>query len=304
MRRSRASTERSRTAQIVAAFAAVYVIWGSTYLAIRIGVRSEPPALFAGLRFLLAGVLMLAYAFWRGGTLPASARDWRSIAITGLLMLGGGNGLVTWAEQWIESNQAALMVASSALWLAGMGALGSRGEKVNALTVAGLLLGFGGVAVLVNIGVVHRLGPPMAYAALLAAPLCWSLGSVWARRAPVGCTPAVTSALQMLMAGAFLCGVGLATGEAARWRGETQALWVLLYLSVFGSCVAYGAYFWLVHQVPPARLGTYAYVNPAVAVLLGWWFLDEHLNRSQVAGTLIILAGVVLVTWASRVRKT
>src|ERR1043165_5313397 len=138
---------KSRTFQVLAAFGVVYVVWGSTYLAIRVGVASLPFALFAGARFLVAGAIMLVYARLRGGgSLPKAPIEWRNIAITAILMLVGGNGLVTWAEQWIQSNQAALIVATSALWLAGLGTLGPTGDRVSWLTLAGLLLGFLGVA--------------------------------------------------------------------------------------------------------------------------------------------------------------
>lgn len=290
----------SRTAQIVLAFAIVYVVWGSTYLAIRIGVEVLPPALFAGVRFLIAGLLMLLYAWWRGAQFPRAARDWRNITVTSLLMLAGANGLVTWSEQWIESNQAALIIATSALWLSWMGTWGPQGERLNALTILGLALGFGGVAVLVHSGLSLKSAPYLAYAGLILSPVLWAAGSVWSRRAPVGCPPAMTAALQMLIAGVVLSTLGVALGEPARWVWERDSLLALAYLILFGSCLGYGAYFWLVHQVPPARLGTYAYVNPAVAVLLGWWLLDEHLNATQVLGTVVILAGVVLVTLAAR----
>lgn len=290
----------SRPVQIAIAFAIVYLVWGSTYLAIRVGVQHLPPWLFAGVRFLIAGTLMLLYARARGARLPATRRDWTSIAVTGLLMLVAGNGLVTWSEQWVESNQAALIVATSALWLAWMGTWGVQGERLNPLTLLGLGLGFGGVVVLVQSGLSLRTAPPLAYAALSLAPLTWAAGSVWARRAPVSCPPVMTAALQMLIAGVVMTAAGLVLGEAPRWVNEPRALWALAYLVVFGSCLAYGAYLWLVHEVPPARLGTYAYVNPAVAVVLGWWLLDEHLNATQVLGTAIILAGVVLVSWAQR----
>jgi drug/metabolite transporter (DMT)-like permease len=290
----------SRTAQIAVAFAIVYLVWGSTYLAIRVGVQSLPPWLFAGLRFLAAGTLMLLYARLRGAQLPVSRRDWLNITVTALLMLVAGNGLVTWSEQWVESNQAALIVATSALWIAWIGTWGAQGERLNRLTLLGLGLGFGGVAVLVGSGLSLQVAPPLAYAALSLAPLTWAAGSVWSRRAPVACPPFMTAALQMLIAGAVMTAAGLALGEPALWRNEPRALAALAYLVLFGSCLAYGAYLWLVHEVPPARLGTYAYVNPAVAVVLGWWLLDEHLNSTQVLGTLIILAGVLLVSWAAR----
>ena len=291
---------QSRTVQVLLAFGTVYLVWGSTYLAIRIGVAQLPPALFAGVRFLVAGVLMLAYARLRGGGLPSSATDWRNIAVTSLLMLVGANGIVTWGEQWIESNQAALLVATSALWLAGLGTLGPSGERLNGLTVVGLLLGFGGVAVLVSSGLHRQAAPVLAYAGISLSPLLWAAGSIWARRFPVAATPIMTAALQTLIAGVVMTGLGLVCGEAARWHPDARSLMALAFLIVFGSCIAYGAYFWLVHEVTPARLGTYAYVNPAVAVLLGWWVLGEHLNRTQVLGTIVILAGVVIVTFASR----
>ena len=290
----------SRPLQIAIAFAIVYLVWGSTYLAIRVGVQTLPPGLFAGVRFLLAGAVMLLYARARGARLPVSRRDWRNVAVTAVLMLVGGNGLVTWSEQWIESNQAALIVATAALWMAWMGTWGPQGERLRGLTLLGLGLGFGGVAVLVHSGLSLRAGPPLAYAALALAPVSWAAGSIWSRRAPVSCPPAMTAALQMLIAGAVLSAVGLAAGEASRWTWDREAMLVLLYLALFGSCLAYGAYFWLVHQVTPASLGTYAYVNPAIAVVLGWWLLDEHLNVTQVLGTAIILAGVVIVSWAAR----
>ena len=290
----------SRTTQIVLAFAIVYLVWGSTYLAIRIGVQVLPPALFAGVRFVIAGCLMLLYAWWRGARLPTAARDWRNIAVTSLLMLVGANGLVTWSEQWIESNQAALIIATSALWLSWMGTWGAQGERLNGLTLLGLGLGFGGVALLVYSGLSLKTAPNLAYAGLILSPALWAAGSVWSRRAPVGCPPAMTAALQTLFAGVVMSTLGVVLGEPARWVWERDSLLALAYLILFGSCLAYGAYLWLVYQVPPARLGTYAYVNPAVAVLLGWWLLDEHLNSTQVLGTVIILAGVVTVTFAVR----
>ncbi len=291
---------KSRTFQVLLAFGVVYLVWGSTYLAIRIGVTTMPFALFAGTRFLIAGLLMVTYAKLRGGEFPKTLVEWRDIAMVAVLMLVGGNGLVTWSEQWIESNQAALVIATSALWLAGLGTLGQSGERLNSATLVGLLLGFAGVAVLVSSGLQLGTAPPLAYAGLMLAPLMWSAGSIWSRRHTVSGTPIMTSGLQMLVAGAVMTTLGLALGETSRWTWDARGMGVLLYLIVFGSCIAYGAYTWLVHEVTPAQLGTYAYVNPAVAVLLGWWVLDERLNRAQVLGTIVILGGVIIVTLASR----
>lgn len=289
----------SLRSKIILAFATVYLVWGSTYLAIRIAVLDLPPVLFAGVRFDIAGLIMLAYARAKGSKLPASAREWRSIAIAAVLLLVAANGLVTWSEQWVVSNQAALMVASSALWMAGLGTLGARGEPLRRLTLAGLLLGFAGVAVLVGDGLGHRLAPPLAYAALIVAPMLWAAGSIHSRRNPVSCSPLMSAALQMCITGVIMTLLGLALGDLPRWNWQPAAIAALGYLIVFGSCIGYGAYIWLVHQVTPASLGTYAYVNPAVAVLLGWLLLDEALGAMQVGGTAIILVGVVLVTWSA-----
>lgn len=281
--------------KIISAFLIVYLVWGSTYLAIRFGVEHAPPFLFASARFLLSGSLLLGYALWRGKALPTGA-DWQAIGLTGVLMLVGGNGLVTWSEQWIASNLAALLVATSALWLAGFGAIGAKGDALNRWTLLGLVLGFIGVGVLVDVGLSDEKIPGLVYLALLASPVCWALGSVVSRRSPTACSPLMTAAFQMLIAGAVMGAGGLAAGEGPRWHWSVDLLWPFLYLVIFGSCIAYTAYFWLVHQVTPAALGTYAYVNPFIAVLLGWWLGGERLSGSQLLGTAIILAGVATVT--------
>ncbi len=286
--------------QIVAALAAVYLIWGSTYLIIRIGVQELPPALFASSRFLLGGVLMLAYALARGARLPYTRPQWALIALTAVLMLVGGNGLVTWSEQWLESNQAALLVATSALWMTGLGALGPQGEKPGALALAGLALGFVGVGILVSSGLSLRAAPWFAYFAISLSPLFWAAGSVLSRRRPLALNSVMVAAMQSLIAGLILLAIGFGAGETGRWHWSATGVGAILYLAVLGSCLGYGAYIWLVHQITPTQLGTYAYVNPAVAVLLGWWILDEHLNSSQIAGTLVILLGVLLATLSPR----
>lgn len=293
----------SRNSAVALALATVYLVWGSTYLAIRVGVRDLPPFLFSGTRFLCAGLLMLAWAWSRGQKLPTRWADYRSLGFAAVAMLVAGNGLVTWSEQWVESNQAALIVATSALWIAWFGTFGSRGEPISRATVFGLGVGFLGVAVLVGGGLQLQAAPPLAYAALLAATVAWGAGSVALRRHPPDCGAWAGAAMQMIIAGGTMLGIGAVSGEAPRWQMTPTAAWMLLYLTLFGSCVAYGAYFWLVQQVTPALLGTYAYVNPAVAVVLGWAILDERLSTTQWLGTLVILVGVVLVTLASRKPK-
>ncbi len=287
-------------ASVWIALAIVYVVWGSTYLAIRFGVEAAPPYLFASARFVIAAAAMLLYAWARGLRFPATGRELKVIAITGALLLGGANGLVTWSEQWVASNQAALMVATSALWMAWIGSVGPRGEPLSQATWAGLLLGFIGVAVLVGDGLLKHSGPVGAYVALIVSPLMWAGGSIYARRNPVSCSPTVTAGLQMLVASLLLGLIGLALNEPAHWRWNNQAWAALAYLAVFGSIIGYGAYFYLVHNAAPALLGTYAYVNPAVAVLLGCWLAGEPFTHMQAAGTAVILVGVVVVTLAQR----
>lgn len=290
---------QARSIQLFLAFAAVYLIWGSTYLAIRIVVEALPPASSAGVRFLVAGLTMVVVGLLTGASLPRRWADWRSTIFVGILMLVFGNGLVTWSELWVPSNQAALIVATSALWMGWMGTLGSKGEKLGAMRLIGLLVGFAGVIVLVGEGIGGGLAPWTAYAALMLAPIAWAVGSVVSKRSPVSIEPVMAAGLQMLVAGVVLSAIGLLAGEAGRWTWAPRSLWALAYLIVFGSCVAYGAFYWLVHEVSPVVLGTYAYVNPAIAVLLGWWILDERLVRDQIIGTGIILVGVLLVTLGS-----
>lgn len=290
--------------QKIAAFAAVYLVWGSTYLAIRIGVHAEqwPPALFAGLRFVAAGLLLGTYARWRGQQFPRAVREWVTIAVVGLLLMAGGNGLVVVGEQWVASNVAALIVASVALWIAGFGALGAQGEMLNARAKLGLGVGFGGVALL--------LAPHGAGATLhgewiiVAACVFWAAGTVFGRRRKPTTPPLMSAALQMFVGGVFLCLVGLAAGESAHVTWTWTGIAALAYLIVFGSCVAYAAYVWLMHVVPPALLGTYAYVNPVIAALLGWAFLGEAWAPTRVLAMLVILAGVALVASAGKVRET
>jgi len=294
--------DQNRTFFIFAAFAVVYVVWGSTYLAIRVLVHGLPPALAAGSRFVLAGLIMLAIARLRGIALPSGWAGWRTTVITAVLMLVGGNGLVTWSEQWVPSNQAALIVATAALWIAGLGTLGPKGQKLSATSIIGLVVGFVGVAVLVGEGLTHTGTSLPAYAALLFSPICWAAGSIYGMRYPAACGPLMNCALQMLVAGFILAGIGLGLGEAQRWTWDRDAMWALLYLVIAGSCIAYGAYVYLVGEVSPAQLATYAYVNPAIAVLIGWWLADEQLSRVQWLGTLIILVGVALAVMPKRAK--
>jgi drug/metabolite transporter (DMT)-like permease len=282
--------------KVIIAFAAVYIIWGSTYLAIRVGVQQLPPALFAGSRFVIAGTLLAIYARLRGQKFPTHLREWRTIAITALFMLVGANGLVVWGEQWVPSNQAALIVATTALWLAGFGTLGLHGQKLGPRTILGLAVGFFGVAMLLLPENGFTLDHFWAQLAVLGACPLWAAGSMVAKRGQLTTPPLMVAALQSLVAGFVFCGIGFADGETARWSWSPEAMAALAYLIVFGSCFAYAAYIWLLHEVSPSRLGTYAYINPLVAVVLGWLVLRETLSAVQLGGTVVILIGVMLVS--------
>ncbi|OGI56638.1 MAG: hypothetical protein A3D32_00935, partial [Candidatus Muproteobacteria bacterium RIFCSPHIGHO2_02_FULL_60_13] len=203
--------------KVIIAFAAVYIIWGSTYLAIRVGVQQLPPALFAGSRFVVAGILLALYARLSGQKFPTHFREWRTIAITALFMLVGANGLVVWGEQWVPSNQAALIVATTALWLAGFGTLGSSGQKLEPRTVLGLAVGFFGVAMLMLPERGFSLEHFGAQFAVLAACPLWAAGSMVAKRGRLTTPPLMVAALQSLVAGIVFCGFGFPLGEAARW---------------------------------------------------------------------------------------
>lgn len=291
-----AASDRERRWKIVVAFALVYFVWGSTYLAIRVGVLSLPPALFAGLRFVSAGVLLIAYARLTGQRWARGAREWHTIIVVGVLLLVGANGLVVWGEQWVASNIAALIVATTALWIAGLGTLGAHGQALARGAVCGLALGFVGVALLLKPAdgfVAEQLHGQLA---ILVASFSWAAGSIYAKRRHPTTAPLMSAGLQSLVAGVILCTIGVALGEVERWRWSLEGVTALLYLIVFGSCVAYAAYVWLLHTVTPAALGTYAYVNPVVAVILGAWLLDERLEPIQYLGMAVVLVGVALVT--------
>ena len=227
--------------RVALAFLTVYLVWGSTYLAIRVGVRHLPPALFAGARFLAAGLLLLVYARLARQAWPRDRREWRTILVAAVLLLVGANGLVVWGEQWVPSNQAALLAASVALWLAGLGTLGRDGQTLSRRRLAGLTLGFVGVATLLLPGKGFSFEHLGAQLAILAAGLSWAAGSIYVKRAKPTTPPLLSAALQSLTAGTLLGGIGLADGELARWTWERESLLALTYLVVFGSCFAYAA---------------------------------------------------------------
>lgn len=276
---------------------ALYIIWGSTYLAIRYALESYPPFMLAGLRFLVAGVLLFGFLRLRGIAAP-SARQWRNAAVTGILLLGFGNGLVCFAEQRVSSGIAAVAVASMPLFVAVFSSL--YGEWPTRREGAGLAIGFIGVIVL-NLGnglSASRLGA----AALLTAAMCWAAGSVWSKRQDMPKGPMNTAA-QMLCASVALLIVALSAGERLPSHPGLQATMAAAYLVVFGSIIAFSAYLYVLKHARPALATSYAYVNPPVAVLFGLLIAGELVGPYDLAGMAIILLGVGVITLARQRRS-
>lgn len=281
-------------------FAAVYVLWGSTYLAIRSGVRDLPPALMASSRFLIAGTILLAWLLWKRAPLP-SLPALGPVAVTGILLLFGGNYLVTYAEQTVSSGMAAVIVANLPLVMAGLEALRRDGERLSPLGVLGLLIGFAGMLLLMWPKITAEgggLGDFRGELALLGANVLWAAGSIYSKHHVKGVAPLTAVAFEMLIAGAALGAAGLLLGEAPRFHLTARAAAAVAWLVLAGSLAGYSSYIWLLHNVPAARVATYAYVNPVIALLLGRALLGETLDWRIGAGTAVILGGVAAVNAA------
>jgi drug/metabolite transporter (DMT)-like permease len=282
--------------RIVAAFATIYLVWGSTFLAVRIGVQQLPPLLFGGVRFLFAGALLAVIALLLRERLPRTAVEWRSMLLFSLLMITFSNGIGTVALQHVASNHGALLAASSALWIAALGALGPRGHTPTWRSTLGLLCGFVGVMLLLWPRGPVSFGDLGWQSLILISSLSWAIGTILYRDLTLDVGPIAFNAVTMLLGGSWLLLAGLATGELPRWEWRPGGIAAILYLALFGSALAYTAYSWLLKRVPADRVGTFAYVNPAVATVLGWAVLGETLAPLQVAGMVVVLAGVALVT--------
>jgi drug/metabolite transporter (DMT)-like permease len=299
-------------ASLLLAFAALYLIWGSTYLAIRIVVASVPPFVGASLRFGVAGGGLYLFLRLRGAPRPAP-RNWVAAAIVGALLLGGGNGLVCWAEQWVPSGETALIVATVPLWMTSLPWFARRAKAPHPAALAGIAIGLLGVATLVS-GAPSDGRSAAAGAALLAgrigllvASLSWAVGSLWSRSLPLSTPPLLAAAMQMLTASPILALAGLVRGEWGRFHvaAVTSRSWIALaYLAVFGSLAGFGSYVFLLKHTTPARASTYAFVNPLVAVVLGSMVAGEAVGPRTGVAALLIVAAVGAVVWGSSARRT
>jgi drug/metabolite transporter (DMT)-like permease len=252
--------------------------------------------LFGGLRFLTAGLIFLAYLRWRGHAFP-ERREFLDMVIVGIALLVTSNGLVIWAEQWVPSSIAALLVATLPFWMAGFEAALPSGEGLTLRKVTGIVIGFTGLVILFAPEI--KTSFDMAYlkgvVALLLAPLCWSAGSVYSKSRPAKSHPLMAATMQMIVAGIILILIGLMFGEWQRFSFDVEGLAATAYLVVFGSIVGYGSFIYALAKLPATKVAMYAYVNPVIAVVLGWLILDERLDWSVLLATAVVLLGVVLV---------
>lgn len=290
-------TLRASVLKVALALGTVYLVWGSTYLAIRFAIETIPPFLMAACRYLTAGALLYGWARWRGAPRP-SLLHWRSAVLVGAFLLLGGNGGVVWAEQRVDSGLAALLISTEPLWIVLFFWLRSGRQRLDRRVLAGLMLGFTGVMLLVRPGSSGSVDL-MGAAALVLASLCWAWGSLYGQRAPLPDSPLASTGMQMLGGGALLLIASFLTGEPARFalaEVSQRSMLAVAYLVVFGAIVAFTAYVWLLRVAPPVLVSTYAYVNPVVAVFLGWAFAGEPLTKGTLMAAAVILGGVVLIT--------
>jgi drug/metabolite transporter (DMT)-like permease len=290
------------TTLVLVAFAAVYVVWGSTYLAIRIGIESFPPLILAGLRHVTVGLFLYPVLRWKTGIKPSTA-NWRTAIVAGALLLFVGNGGVSWAEQTVPSGVTALLVATVSLWLVIVDWLRPGGVRPVPRVALGLLLGFAGLALLVgpaHLGGSERVNP-LGAAVLVIASLAWACGSLYSKHGGMPSSPMLGVAMQSLAGGVILLVAGLFAGEfrGLHLSAISPRSWLALgYLIVFGSGIGFSAYIYILHKSSAARVATYAFVNPVVALFLGWLIASETITVRTIVAAAVILTAVILVITA------
>ena len=294
------ATSAPRAWKVLLAFAIIYLVWGSTFLAIRVGVREVPPFLLAGIRFLIAGVVLLAWMRAKGTASP-TARQWFSATLLAVLIFVLDYGLLFWAERRVPSGIAAVMMATIPVFMTLSEILFLTTQRLTPRLGAALLVGIGGVLVLVSRSIGFGDSPidTIGAIALIVAAIAWSVGSALTRKLPLPSSKAMSSGAQMFAGGVLLMITSAALGEFHGFRVQVVSLkaWLALaYLIVAGSIVAFTAYVWLIHHESPTKVGTYAYVNPVVAVLLGYFLGGEGLSLRTIMGTMLVLMSVVVIT--------
>jgi drug/metabolite transporter (DMT)-like permease len=300
-------SSRRNVILLAAAFAAVYIFWGSTYLAIKYAIETLPPFLMAGARFVIAGLILYVWALFSKDYEKPSAAHWRTSLIVGTLLLLGGNGGVVFAEHYISSSLAALLVATEPFWIVLLGWLWLKGARPNLKVALGLFIGFVGVWLLIGGqntggGAVTTANASMQIISaivIMAAALSWALGSIYGLRSPVPKSALMTAGMQMISGGSVLLLVSLLSGEWSKFslaQVSSNSWFGLIYLIIFGSLVGFTAYSWLLKNAPPAMVATYAYVNPVIAVFLGWLIAGESFTGQMLVGAGVIVGSVMLIT--------
>ena len=278
------------------AWGAVCLFWGTTYLAIRIGVEVVPPALFAGIRFVIAGAILFVYLLVRRQKLPPKS-DFIHIAIVGIALLAIANGTVVWAEQWVPSSLAALIVATLPFWMVGIESFLPKGDKLTSKKVIGITIGFFGLFFLLWPELKNDLHPDYVKGILVMfiPPIAWSAGSIYSKYKKITASPLMASTWQMLIAGVILVTFGGIKGEFQQIHITLQGIGAIVYLIFFGSIFGYGSYIYALDKLPASLVSTYAFINPIIAVFLGWFILGERLDWRVALSTAVILAGVLIV---------
>lgn len=291
----------NRNIKAYSAWIAVCIIWGTTYLAIRVGVANLPPMLFAGLRWITAGAILISYLKIKGEKFPGR-KEILPIAIVGIALLGFGNGLVVIGEQWVNSGLTALLITTTPFWMVGIQAVFYKDLEINFKTIAGLILGLAGVTLIFG-GRFEELlnGSYLTGAAsIMGAVIAWAAGSVYSKHNEISVHPMMSAALQMLIAGFIQTILGFILGEASAVEFTAAGLFSFAYLALIGSIFGYGSYIYAIAHLPLPLVSTYAYINPVIAVFLGWLILNERLDFIIIISALIIIAGVILVKQGSQ----
>ncbi len=282
------------------AWVTICIVWGTTFLAIKIGVESLPPMLFAGIRWIIAGPILLLVLYIKGIKLPQK-KDFKHLAIIGILLIGGGNGFVVIGEQWLPSGLASLLITTLPFWIVSIEYLIPNSYKLNKFMILGLVVGFFGVSLIFWNELENLLNGNYFWGivSVLAAVICWSTGSLYSKYKPIGSHPLMNASWQMIIAGTLQISIGLFLGEQNSFSLNTDGVLAMLYLVFIGSLLGYTSYIYAISKLPVSFVTTYAYVNPVIALLLGWMVLDERINFTLIIAMLIILAGVALVQFGN-----
>ena len=296
-------------ALVIAAFTALFIVWGSTYLGIMLAIKSIPPFFMLGTRFLVAGLILLIWCLKKGEKIP-SLKPFAAVGVGGILMLFIGNGAVTWAEQYLATGLVAIVVASMPLWFVLLDKRQWKFNFSNKLIILGFIVGFAGVLMLFAGKKIDDFTEDksklVSFFVLVAGTIGWATGSLYSKYKEADVSVTMKAAVQMISAGAAALLTGLATGELNNFfinNITLQSLLALLYLIIMGSLVTYMAYIWLLSVRPPAIVGTYAYENPVVAVFLGWLIAGETITQQQIFALIVILSGVILVNFSKEQKK-